>query len=195
MTVFSTAEQVETLKQRALDWEQDGFPGIDEKFKVSMPLLNRLPHVAPVYSCTGHVVREVETKRTKRSDFYIIFAATEEGFAILSQLYLNLQKRLIDSYTRRHLVYKELVAQLGKDHAEVAKFLFANPLSLPTNLRLTHTVRVWPISTEGGVEELHDGDTDFYNVVLLGAQTGNTQVINDFMCEFDQAVAEIAQYP
>lgn len=194
MFVFSTAEQVVALKQRSLEWEQQGFPGIDDGFQTSLSLLNRMPHLAPVYSCTGHIRRNTETKRVTRTDFYVIFAVTEEGFNTLRSIYQRLQDRLIAGYTEVHNEYKLKIAEHTAAYPDIVTVqnFQIEPVSRPNMLRLSHTVRVWPISTAGGNESLHDGDTTFYNVALLAAETGNAHsVIKNFLNDFTEVVQEV----
>lgn len=197
MFVFSTPQQVVDLKQRSLVWEKDGFPGIDDGMQLSLSLLNKFPHLAPVYSCTGHIkTHPTDPKRRVRSDFYVIFAATEEGFNILRDIYQRLQDRLIKGYTEAHNEYKRKMAEHAVANPDIVKVqdFHIKPVSRPNLLRLSHTVRVWPISTAGGDEGLHDGDTTFYNVALLAAETGNAHsVIKSFLNDFTEVVVEVAQ--
>lgn len=190
MTVFSTPEEVALLKERSLQWEKDGFPQADEYMAPIISLLNQLDYIAPVYSCTGHAVRNPDTTITTRTDFYLILAVQEEGFSIVAGIYRAMMSVLINKYTKQHEAYKEHVAKYGEKNPEHP----APPViwqSRPNAMRLTFTNRVWPVSIEGGQEKLHDGDTHFYNVMVLAGETGYDLAIKNFMHILTEVVQEV----
>jgi hypothetical protein len=190
MSVFSTPEEVALLKERSLQWEKDGFPGADEYMAPIISLLNQLDYIAPVYSCTGHAVRNPDTTKTTRTDFYLILAVQEEGFPIVAGIYKAMMAALVQKYTREHIAYKEHVAKYGEKNPKhpAPRVIWQ---SRPNGLRLTFTNRVWPISIEGGTEKLHDGDTHFYNVMLLAGETGYDLAIKNFMWTLYEVVQEV----
>lgn len=92
--MFATQEQVAQLKVRALGWQAHGYPGADPLMPAVLDLLLQLPDIAPLWSCEGHYP-DRNTGDERDEDFYIMFAATRHGWAVLEELYVGMQQYLL----------------------------------------------------------------------------------------------------
>jgi hypothetical protein len=84
-TIFTTVTAVTEFKNVSHQWKALGYPSADALMPPVLELLNGFPGLATRWCCQGH---------RPFDDFYIMFGATAEGYAILVELYLRLKERL-----------------------------------------------------------------------------------------------------
>lgn len=87
--LITDAETFAFLKERANQYEANGFPGCDLPFIPVLSLFNRFPGIATTFCCTGHP--EQDDNR-----FYICIAVDESGNLHLGEIYANILKTITE---------------------------------------------------------------------------------------------------
>lgn len=157
--MFASKEQVEQLKQRALQWERGGCPSGDTLIKDVMPLLNKLPGIAVVWSCEGHPPKE---------NFYIMFAVEEDQFKVMQDMYNRLYEKL--------LPYQIKADAIKSARSKDETIPIPDNFSRIQYLELTFAKRISPF------------DMEWYSVINLNANTDTPGSKEVFFKEFKEVL-------
>lgn len=150
MQLFTSPEDLSLLKDRALEWEKNGFPKADPLMPMIIKKFNKFDNIAPIWSCEGHNAftgkhDDGEIVNSPASNFYLITAVNIKGFATMMRIYEGLRNCLIE------------------DVEKGADFNFI------TNLELVFITRHWPT-----------GENRYYNCLSLRAYTQSLKAKNQF---------------
>jgi len=107
--MFVTQAQFDQLKQRYIDYKDEGFPNLDKGMKNIIESLNEIPGLVTVFCCEGHYSPSPETDRWRDSAQLLVATKDLKAFEKLYSIYENtsmrLKKRVQLTLNHRHLLW------------------------------------------------------------------------------------------